>query len=219
LQRENATLADGVDAWVNLESTLDFRDVILKTYFEEQFKKPLQPVGIAAHMLHPLFRDKATKRTVISRTLSLFCNNTFVYPGKGLRPELLTIGNKFLAGNRPFYVVIASQLRDKQEEFFPQHMFSEDILKKCSPATWWKTLGCLEKLGQDVIKFACKLMNLPAGSADIERHFSILGNIMGVRRSRLGLTKAAKLCVIYKHLAGRHAPGDDGGDWDIPEED
>lgn len=98
-------------------------------------------------------------------------------------------------------------------------MFSDDVLKNTSPSNWWSTLECLEKIGRDGIKFARNLMNLPAGSADIERHFSILGNIMGVRRSRLGLNKAAKLCVIYKHLAGSNAPGDDGGDCDIPEDE
>lgn len=134
--------------------------------------------------------------------------------GSGLTSYQIEEGNAFLSWHRPYFIIVAAQLRTKNSEYFPHHMFSEDIINGCTPETWWKSLQPNERLSEDAINFASKLMILPAGSADIERHFSILGNIMGVRRTRLGIDKAAKLCKIYKHLAGKNAPGDDGGDWD-----
>lgn len=139
--------------------------------------------------------------------------------GDGLTREQIQEGNMFLSEQKALYIVVASQLRLKNEEYFPTHMFHDDILRGCSSTTWWTSVGPTDKLDSDTIKFATKLMRLPAGSADIERHFSALGNIMNVRRGRLGLEKASKLCVIYKNLAGKNAPSDDGGDWDLHEAD
>lgn len=151
-----------------------------------------------------------------------FVTIIFSFAGNGLLPEHIAKGNEFLTKHRSFYTVVAAHLKQKSEDFFPLHMFTEDVLKKCGPKPkmWWQTFTFdpLGPLDSATIQFASKLMGLPAGSADIERHFSILGNIMNVRRSRLGIEKAARLCVIYKHLAGSEAPMDDGGDWDILDE-
>jgi hypothetical protein len=60
LQGENASVADAVAVWINLKNTLDIRDQDLQDYFDKQFDRGMQPVSIAAYMLHPVYRGKLT---------------------------------------------------------------------------------------------------------------------------------------------------------------
>lgn len=225
MQKEDATVADAVAAWIKLKNSLDIQTAELEAYFQKQFDRGMQPVSVAAYMMHPFYRGNFLTKPIETSKLPFFLQNKteyfsrFVAIGNGLLPEQIEAGNKFLAAERPFLTIVASHLKQRSEDFFPQHMFSEDVLKRCGPKTWWKSFDPIGKIDSSTAQFASKLMGLPAGSADIERHFSILGNIMNVRRARLGIEKAARLCVIYKHLAGSNAPGDDGGDWDTMELD
>lgn len=95
---------------------------------------------------------------------------------------------------------MAIQLQLKSDEFFPASMFTDNVLKKLSPVAWWRTQGPIGRIDQNTIDFAIKMLSLPPGSADIERHFSTMGSIMSTQRPWLGIKKAEKLCQIYKSL-------------------
>ena len=71
-----------------------------------------------------------------------------------------------------------------------------------SPTTWWK---CAEKAGSmssAMSILARKLHSMPAGSSSIERIFSNFSTVQTTLRNRLGLQKASKLVVCYRHLRG-----------------
>lgn len=127
-----------------------------------------------------------------------------------MSPDLIEKGNKFLVLEKPSHMILASQLKEMDTALFSSALFTKELLDRTSPEAWWKSLKSLEKVPVSAIDFICRLMKLPAGAADIERHFSTLGNIMSQRRARLGIEKASKLCQIYKALAGNcEANGND----------
>lgn len=49
-------------------NTLDIRDSDMQKYFDKQFDRGMQPVSIAAHMLHPIYRGE------VLRFLNDWCN-------------------------------------------------------------------------------------------------------------------------------------------------
>ncbi|CAL8132270.1 unnamed protein product [Orchesella dallaii] len=63
LQKENATLADGVSHWLSLQNSLVITDEKSKQYFEKQFERAVTDVGIAAYMLNPKFKGNVNSFT------------------------------------------------------------------------------------------------------------------------------------------------------------
>jgi len=100
---------------------------------------------------------------------------------------LVDKGQKFITTRSPFAIIIATQLQQESSSYFSTTLLSNDIVKKCTAVEWWQSVKASGKVPISVVDLAIQLMSLPAGSADIERHFSVLSNIMNERRSRLGL--------------------------------
>lgn len=122
-------------------------------------------------------------------------------------------GNEFLGKESAMLVIVAAQLKEESSEYFPKEFFTTEVLNSCSAEIWWSSQQSQDKISKAVVQFVVKLMRFPAGSADIERHFSTLGNILSVRRMRLGIEKASKLCLLYKHFSKDEGPCDDEIDW------
>jgi hypothetical protein len=97
--------------------------------------------------------------------------------------DLVQRGHEFLIEQDPFLQIMATQLH---------------VLKKLSPVAWWKTQGPIGRIDQNTIDFAIKMLSLPPGSADIERHFSTMGSIMSTQRPWLGIKKAEKLSNLQE---------------------
>ena len=81
---------------------------------------------------------------------------------------------------------------------FKAYMFQEDVLKSVTPLAWWMSQS--DRISEEMLALALKILGAKASSADVEHIFSTFGLVQSEVRNQLGTTKSGKLVFMYKLL-------------------
>jgi len=71
---------------------------------------------------------------------------------------------------------------------------------KTLPAIKWWNKAPTPAVSEGMKELATTILGLPASTGALERCFSTMGNIMSLKRSKLQVEKAGKLCSISNSL-------------------
>jgi len=108
------------------------------------------------------------------------------------------MGYEHLQQRGPLYFAAAVSLYSEDKTFYPKSHLNKDGIKLTTPTSWWRSLRGQGQVTEELIDFATTILSIPSSSADLERHFSTMGDIFGKKRNRLGIEKCKKLCTIYR---------------------
>lgn len=181
LQTDSCTLAQTAEIWFNILESEDLSSY--QKNIKERFEQALTPMHFLANMTDPALL------------------------GKRLTKEQESAAEQFIKEWNPAFDVSLKMFQIKDAEYYPESMFSKNVVESIEARKWWKVMfRKAEKnphLNSDFCKFLEDLHSITSTSASIERIFSTFGLVWSKLRNKLGCENAKKLVKVYRCLKSK----------------
>lgn len=181
LQADSCTLGQTVEIWLDVMESKELSSY--EDCIKHRLEQALTPIHFIANMTDPALQ------------------------GKRLTSQQESSAEQFIQNWNPAFEVPFKMFQIKDTDYYPESMFSQNVIDSVESKKWWKIMACKSEkndlLNTDFCKFVEDLHSTTSTSASIERIFSTFGLVWSKLRNKLGCEKAKKLVKVYRCLKSK----------------
>ena len=174
VQRNTCCISEATEVWKNLQRDIENAGHSrVSNKLKARMKQACTPAHFLANILDPRFGGSKLSSDEVDAAMEFVAD---------ISPNIMSEVLFYRAKSGPFKA----------------YMFQEDVLKSVTPLAWWMSQS--DRISEEMLALALKILGAKASSADVERIFSTFGLVQSEVRNRLGTTKSGKLVFMYKLL-------------------